>query len=56
MVGTSSLVPPPQLLLLAVRITLRRPGKNSHMMYATDVYTQLYVDVNKKSHVKVATS
>ena len=29
--------PSPQLSSLAVRITLRRPGKNYHVMYATDV-------------------
>jgi len=27
--------PPPVLLSLAVRMTLTRPGKNDHMMYAT---------------------
>ena len=39
--GSGSLVPspPPQLSLLAVRITMRRPGENYHVMYATDVIT-----------------
>ena len=31
--------PPPQLSSLAVRITRRRPGRNYHVMYATDVIT-----------------
>ena len=31
--------PPPQLSSLAVQITQRNPGKNYHMMYATDVIT-----------------
>ena len=35
--GLASLVPrpPPQLSSLVVRITLRRPGENYHVMYAT---------------------
>ena len=31
--------PPLQLSSLAVRIVLRRPGENYHVMYATDVIT-----------------
>ena len=37
--AVASFSPPPQLSLLAVRITMRRPGENYHVMYATDVIT-----------------